>query len=83
MGITRVFKVDLRQAVRLPRRCHFDGKEVYITRIGDALVLLPKPGNWRALLFALKKHEPDFRIERDWLKTLRRRPLLARLLRTR
>lgn len=83
MGTTRVFKVGLRQAVRLPRQCHFDGNEVYIARMGDAVVLLPKPGNWRVLLSALKKLEPDFRIERGWLKILRRRPALARLLKIR
>ena len=30
------------QAVRLPKSCRFDGDEVYVNRIGGAVVLTPK-----------------------------------------
>ena len=32
------------QEVRLPESCRFDGDEVYVNRIGDAVVLTPKKG---------------------------------------
>ena len=34
------------QAVRLPQEFRFEGKEVYIHRIGNKVILSPKPTTW-------------------------------------
>ena len=40
------------QAVRLPKSCRFEGEEVYVNRIGDAVVLTPKNGDMLASMLA-------------------------------
>lgn len=42
METTRVFTNGRSQAVRIPRQYRFDVDEVYINRVGDALMLTPK-----------------------------------------
>ena len=48
------------QAVRLPKEFRFDTNEVYVTRMGSAVVLLPKRGSWDVLFDALDGFSPDF-----------------------
>ncbi len=38
------------QAVRLPANCRFAGKEVFISKDGDRVVLSPKPDSWAEFL---------------------------------
>ena len=40
------------QAVRLPKSCRFGGDEVYVNRIGDAVVLTPKKSDMLASMLA-------------------------------
>lgn len=40
------------QAVRLPKSCRFEGDEVYVNRIGDAVVLTSKKSNMLASMLA-------------------------------
>ena len=40
------------QAVRLPKSCRFDGDEVYVNRIGGAVVLTPKGNNMLSSMMA-------------------------------
>lgn len=61
----KLFKNGDSQAVRLPKEFRFQGSEVLIQRIGDAVVLLPKAKSWDALIGSLKKFSPDFMSERD------------------
>ena len=42
MEIARVFTNGRSQAVRIPKEYRFDVDEVYINKIGNALVLVPK-----------------------------------------
>ena len=42
MSIARIFSNEGRQAVRIPKEYRFDVDEVYINKIGNVLVLVPK-----------------------------------------
>ena len=80
MATARLFKIGRDQAVRLPKGYHFEGKEVYIKRVGEAVVLLPKTKKtWDDVLRALKMFEPGFRLEREQPKEQQHRPALDSL----
>ncbi len=76
MDTTKLFKTGRSQAVRLPKEYRFEGDEVYIKRVGNAVVLLPKLKDWSTLLAALEMFEPGFRIEREQPTEQQERPLL-------
>ncbi len=46
MDSAKLFYNGRSQAVRLPREYRFDGDEVYIKKIGNAVVLIPKDNIW-------------------------------------
>ena len=49
------------QAVRLPKSCRFEGAEVNVNRVGDAVVLTPKgEGVFAAMASALDLFTEDF-----------------------
>ena len=56
----KLFRNGDSQAVRLPREFRFDGTEVLIKRVGNAVVLLPKTQSWDTLIGSLAKFPPDF-----------------------
>jgi antitoxin VapB len=60
MKTAKLFKNGESQAVRLPKEFRFPGKEVFIKRIGSAVVLLPKARSWETLIESLAKFPPDF-----------------------
>jgi antitoxin VapB len=51
--------------VRLPKEFRFSGDEVFIKRVGNAVVLLPKARSWDTLLESLEKFPPDFMTNRE------------------
>ena len=53
------------QAVRLPKEFRFKGKEVFLRRMGNAVVLLPKTKSWDTLINSLAKFPPDFMNDRE------------------
>jgi antitoxin VapB len=65
MKTAKLFKNGESQAVRLPKEFRFNGAEVLIQRVGDAVVLLPKSKSWETLIASLKKFSPDFMNERN------------------
>lgn len=48
MDIAKIFKNGRSQAVRLPREYRFDVAEVYIKKIGEIVLLIPKGEAWLA-----------------------------------
>lgn len=60
MKTAKLFKNGESQAVRLPKEFRFRGKEVFIKRIGSAVVLLPKANSWATLIESLAKFPSDF-----------------------
>lgn len=65
MKTAKLFKNGESQAVRLPKEFRFGGDEVYIKRVGSAVVLLPKARTWDTLLASLAKFPTDFMPERE------------------
>jgi antitoxin VapB len=65
MKTAKLFKNGESQAVRLPKEFRFTGEEVFIKRMGTAVVLLPKSKSWDTLLASLSKFSPDFMEERE------------------
>jgi antitoxin VapB len=65
MQTAKLFINGRSQAVRLPKDFRFEGDEVFIKRVGDAVVLLPRKEGWGTLEMALAAFEPGFAIERN------------------
>ena len=80
MDTAKLFKIGRDQAVRLPKGYRFEGDEVYIKRVGEAVVLLPKTQEtWDDVLRALEMFEPGLRLEREQPKEQQHRPALDSL----
>jgi antitoxin VapB len=57
----KLFRNGQSQAVRLPRQYAFEGKEVFIKRIGGVVVLVPKSEDlWSLFRDSLDKFSDDF-----------------------
>ena len=65
MKTAKLFKNGDSQAVRLPKEFRFQGKEVFVRRMGNAVVLLPKTKSWDTLIGSLAKFPPDFMSDRE------------------
>ena len=65
MKTAKLFKNGQSQAVRLPKEFRMAGKEVYIKKEGEAIILLPKEKSWESLFESLNHFEKDFKIERN------------------
>ena len=66
METTEVFEFDEKhQAVRLPKGFTFEGKLVYLKRVGNSIVLLPYGEPWKTLIESLSRFSNDFMSERD------------------
>jgi antitoxin VapB len=65
MKSAKLFKNGESQAVRLPKEFRFSGDEVFIKRVGNAVVLLPKARSWDTLLDSLGKFPSDFMTNRE------------------
>ena len=73
MNTAKLFQTGRSQAVRLPKEFRFEGKEVYIKRVGNGVLLLPKENPWQSLFESLQEFEgtiernqPEKADERDW-----------------
>ncbi len=65
MDKARLFQNGGSQAVRLPSNYRLPGNEVYIKRLGNAVVLLPIGKAWEVLWDSLDSFPPDFAEERE------------------
>lgn len=64
METAKLFKNGKSQAVRLPKAYRMKGDEVFVTKIGDAVVLIPHNKKWNSFLESLNKFSDDFMTER-------------------
>jgi antitoxin VapB len=64
MDTAKIFENGKSQAVRLPKAYRLKGKEAFITKVGDAIILLPKKNKWDSLISSLDKFSDDFMAER-------------------
>ena len=60
MRIARLFKNGRSQAVRLPKEFRFDGTQVFIKKVGNAVVLIPDQDSWETLFHSLGRFSDDF-----------------------
>jgi antitoxin VapB len=65
MKTAKLFKNGQSQAVRLPKEFRMTGREVYIKKQGEAIILLPKDKSWRPLFDSLNHFANDFKIRRN------------------
>ena len=65
MKTAKLFKNGQSQAVRLPLEFRFEGSQVYIKRMGTAVILLPEQDTWQLLFDSLVLFSDDFMEARD------------------
>ena len=64
MQTAKVFKSGNSQAVRLPREFRFDDTDVYIKKLDDIVILLPRGNSWKSLMNSLEDFSDDFMNDR-------------------
>lgn len=65
MRTAKLFENGQSQAVRLPKEFRFEGKEVFIKKMGHAAILFPTQHPWESLVNSLSKFSDDFMEERN------------------
>lgn len=60
MSTAKLFRNGQSQAVRLPREFNLPGAEVYVRRVGRAVLLVPRDDPWGDLEATLADFTPDF-----------------------
>ena len=60
----KLFTTGRSQAVRLPKEFRLQGKEVFIRREGDSIILSPKPESWEDFFASPVRATADFMAER-------------------
>lgn len=73
MHTAKLFQNGHSQAVRLPKEYRLSGDEVFIKKIGKAIILLPKGNPWQPLLNSLNKFTDDFMEQRNSTATTKER----------
>lgn len=63
METAKVFENGRSQAVRLPKQFRFTGSEVFVHRLGNAVMLVPKDAAWQTFLEGLNSFPEDFLAE--------------------
>jgi len=65
MDKAKLFKNGRSQAVRLPKKYNFKGKEVFIKYVGRNVILIPKDDPWESLISSLNSFSDDFMSDRN------------------
>lgn len=64
MDTAKIFENGKSQAIRIPKAYRLKGKEVNITKIGDAIIILPKKDIWESFEEGLNSFTDDFLTDR-------------------
>jgi antitoxin VapB len=77
MDTAKIFKNGRSQAVRLPKQYSLPGSEVYVKKMSNLVILIPKGGDpWQPLVDSLDKFSDDiFAAGRDQGRVQKRRRL--------
>jgi len=59
MQTARVFKSGNSQAIRLPKEFRLSGSEVYIKKMGNCVVIIPKDDPWKVVEESVGKFTAD------------------------
>ncbi len=65
MDTAKLFTNGRSQAVRLPKAYRFEGSEVFIKKVGDAVMLIPLSQSWQTLIDSLDQFSDDFMESRE------------------
>jgi len=65
MNTAKIFINGRSQAIRLPKEYRFKGDEVYINKIDDIVVIMPKNKKMASLMNTINKFTDDFMEERN------------------
>lgn len=65
MDTAKIFVNGRSQAVRLPKEYRFDENDVFIKKIDDIVILIPRDKVWKTFRSSLNKFSDDLLIERD------------------
>ena len=65
MHTAKVFKNGRSQAVRLPKEYQFTVEEVYVSKIGESVILFPKAQGWELLSNSIGQFTDDFMENRE------------------
>jgi len=69
MQTAKIFMNGQSQAIRLPKEFRFKGKEVYVKKSGNIVLLIPMEGAWDSFLEGIFSFSSDcFSEPRDQLK---------------
>ena len=69
----KLFKTGRSQAVRLPKAFRFEGKEVFIRKEGNSVILSEKPESWEGFFNSQTKVTKDFMKKRTDLPLQKRK----------
>ena len=59
MDTAKLFENGKSQAVRLPKKFRFDGDEVVVQRLGNAVLLVPKEDAWQTFMNGINSFTDD------------------------
>ena len=65
METAKLFRNGRSQAVRIPQEFRFEGTEVFIKKIGNAILLIPYRESWQTLCDSLNQFSDDFKEARN------------------
>jgi antitoxin VapB len=77
MQTAQVFQDEQSQVVRLPIEFRFEGKMVYVKKIGNVVVLIPAQHPWQALFDSLEQFTEDYMADREQPPTQEREDIFA------
>lgn len=60
MMTAKIFENGRSQAVRLPKEYRFSSNEVFINKIGETLIIMPKESRWESFMKAIDMFSPDY-----------------------
>ncbi|CAD5949687.1 Virulence-associated protein B [Planktothrix agardhii] len=65
MDTAKLLKNSNEQTLVLPEEYQFSGDEVYLKKIGNVLILIPKDNPWQSLFESLNLFSEDFMESRE------------------
>ena len=65
METAKLFMNGRSQAVRLPKAYRFEGTQVFVKKVGSAILLIPYSEPWQTLFDSLDMFSDDFMETRD------------------
>lgn len=60
MKTAKLFKNGRSQAVKLPKEFRFEGDQVYIKKMGNAVLLISQRDSWATIIDSLSMFSEDF-----------------------